>query len=40
MCDDCAKESDRIINSLIIAASLIVFVLTIAVVMVVNQWTH
>jgi hypothetical protein len=38
MCQECAKEADRVINRLIIAASLIVFVLTIAVVMVVNQW--
>jgi hypothetical protein len=38
MCQECAREADRVINTLIIAASVIVFFLTISVVMVVNQW--
>ena len=38
MCQECAREADHVINTLIVAASVIVFLLTISVVMVVNQW--
>ena len=38
MCQDCQKQANQVIVQLIVAASVIVLLLTISVVMVVNQW--
>jgi hypothetical protein len=38
MCQDCTQQANRMFAQLLIAASVIVLVLSFAVVMVVNQW--